>query len=30
MKTKEFDLIVFGASSFVGQILVRYLVMPIN
>jgi short subunit dehydrogenase-like uncharacterized protein len=25
MKTKEFDLIVFGASSFVGQILVRYL-----
>ena len=25
MKKKEFDLIVFGATSFVGQILVQYL-----
>jgi len=25
MKKKEFDVIVFGASSFVGQILVQYL-----
>jgi short subunit dehydrogenase-like uncharacterized protein len=25
MKTKTFDVIVFGATSFVGQILVRYL-----
>ncbi len=26
MKSAEFDLVVFGASSFVGQILTRYLV----
>ena len=25
MKKREFDLIVFGATSFVGQILVQYL-----
>src|SRR5215203_2534829 len=25
MKTKPFDLVVFGATSFVGQILARYL-----